>query len=204
MHINNNLHHCLPVYMRVTNLNPVLEIQNRLNSINTNNKNLVIGEYFTGTLDEIRVSNTARSAAWINTTYQNTNSPTTFATFGSQIGILSSFSYRKKIWIIGAIIVAGLFILAVVCSASKDSIIRSAQQSLGSKLNSEWGAQIAQMKLSRLAANFPDFINGIWRSLVFAVVIFALICFAGTDTPGLSQRSKRLNGNREQTRTTNW
>ncbi|MGB3340962.1 MAG: YfhO family protein [bacterium] len=87
-------------------------------------------------------------------------------------------SIKKKLWIVGGIIVAGLFILAVICSASKDSIIRSAQQSLGSKLNSEWGGQIAQMKLSRIAANYPDFVNGIWRSLVFAVVIFVLIFLA--------------------------
>jgi len=66
-------------------------------NINTNTNDLLLGEYLTGTLDELRVSNTARGAAWINTTYLNTNSPTTFATFGDQIGILSTWSYRKQI-----------------------------------------------------------------------------------------------------------
>ncbi|RLF49965.1 MAG: hypothetical protein DRN24_07295, partial [Thermoplasmata archaeon] len=73
--------------------------QSLTGSINTNENNLLLGDYLTGTLDEVRVSNTARNAAWINTTYLNTNSPTTFATFSSQIGILSTWSYRKQIWI---------------------------------------------------------------------------------------------------------
>ncbi|MCK4365364.1 MAG: DUF2341 domain-containing protein, partial [Thermoplasmatales archaeon] len=68
-------------------------------SINTNNNDLKLGEFFTGTLDELRVSNTARNAGYINTTYNNENSPTTFATFGDQIGVLSTWDYRKKIWI---------------------------------------------------------------------------------------------------------
>ena len=68
-------------------------------SINTNESNLTLGNKLTGTLDEIRISNTARSTGWINTTYQNTNDPTSFATFGTQRGILSTWSYRKQIWI---------------------------------------------------------------------------------------------------------
>ena len=67
--------------------------------INTNNEDLKLGEYLTGTLDEIRISNTARSTAWLNTSYQNTNNPTTFATFGTQKGILITWTYRKQIWI---------------------------------------------------------------------------------------------------------
>jgi len=73
--------------------------QNLTGSINTNNNNLLLGDYLTGTLDEIRISNSARSSAWINTTYQNTHSPTTFSTFGEQRGVLTTWSYRKKIWI---------------------------------------------------------------------------------------------------------
>jgi len=68
-------------------------------AISTTDNNLLLGEYMTGTLDELRVSDTARGAAWINTTYQNTNSPTTFATFGTQVGALTAWSYRKQIWI---------------------------------------------------------------------------------------------------------
>jgi archaellum component FlaF (FlaF/FlaG flagellin family) len=47
-------------------------------SINTNANNLLLGRYLTGTLDEVRISSTARSAAWINTTYKMTSSPTSF------------------------------------------------------------------------------------------------------------------------------
>jgi len=66
-------------------------------NINTNTDDLLLGKYLTGTLDELRISNTARGAAWINTTYLNTNSPTTFATFEDQIGILTTWAYRKQI-----------------------------------------------------------------------------------------------------------
>jgi uncharacterized repeat protein (TIGR01451 family) len=39
---------------------------------------------FDGTIDEVRVSNTARSAGWILTEYRNQNSPSTFYSVGSQ------------------------------------------------------------------------------------------------------------------------
>ncbi|MDO8469698.1 MAG: DUF2341 domain-containing protein [bacterium] len=40
--------------------------------------------YFPGRIDEIRLSSTTRSAAWILTEYNNQNSPSTFTTFGSE------------------------------------------------------------------------------------------------------------------------
>ncbi len=42
------------------------------------------GEYFNGSIDEVRVSNIARSADWIKTEYNNESSPSTFETFGSE------------------------------------------------------------------------------------------------------------------------
>jgi hypothetical protein len=42
------------------------------------------GAYFDGILDEVRVSNTARSADWLATQYNNHNSPSTFLSFGSE------------------------------------------------------------------------------------------------------------------------
>jgi hypothetical protein len=41
---------------------------------------------FEGTIDEVRISNTARSAQWIATGYNNTYSPSTFITVGSEEG----------------------------------------------------------------------------------------------------------------------
>jgi hypothetical protein len=43
----------------------------------------ISGEYFTGSIDEVRVSSIARSAAWIAAEYSNQNSPSTFYTVGS-------------------------------------------------------------------------------------------------------------------------
>jgi len=41
-------------------------------------------KYFQGKLDEVRISNSVRSAAWIATEYNNQNSPGTFVSVGSQ------------------------------------------------------------------------------------------------------------------------
>ena len=46
-----------------------------------------IDYYFSGTLDEVRVSNIDRSAGWIATEYNNQNSPSTFETFGSPLQV---------------------------------------------------------------------------------------------------------------------
>jgi len=40
------------------------------------------GEYWNGSIDEVRVSNIVRSAAWITTDYNNQNAPGTFLTLG--------------------------------------------------------------------------------------------------------------------------
>ncbi|MGA7985693.1 MAG: DUF2341 domain-containing protein, partial [Burkholderiales bacterium] len=47
-------------------------------------------EPLTGQMDETRVSNTARSAAWIQTEYNNQNSPATFLSLGAQQSASSS------------------------------------------------------------------------------------------------------------------
>lgn len=47
-------------------------------------------EPFTGQMDETRVSNAARSAAWIQTEYNNQNSPATFLSLGAQQAVSSS------------------------------------------------------------------------------------------------------------------
>lgn len=62
-------------------------------SHNSNNSNFKIGEtcdycgggeYFDGIIDEVRVSDTARSADWIATEYNNQNDPSSFYTISSQ------------------------------------------------------------------------------------------------------------------------
>jgi hypothetical protein len=40
--------------------------------------------FFTGTIDEVRVSNNARAAGWISTEYNNESAPSTFVSLGSQ------------------------------------------------------------------------------------------------------------------------
>jgi len=49
-------------------------------SITYGDVNVTAGHYFTGDMDELRISSTRRTAAWINTTFQNINDPESFAT----------------------------------------------------------------------------------------------------------------------------
>jgi len=97
-----------------------------VSSINTNANDLIIGDFLTGTIDEVRVSSTARSAQWINTTYQNTNDPETFASFGTQKGILSTWTYRKQIWINASMIDEDLNNFPVLISTTDNNLKNNA------------------------------------------------------------------------------
>jgi hypothetical protein len=57
--------------------------------------------YVTGTIDEVRISNKARSAGWIATEYNNQSSPSTFYTFGGEqdLSVSQDYRYRKQITI---------------------------------------------------------------------------------------------------------
>jgi subtilisin-like proprotein convertase family protein len=58
-----------------------------------------IGAYlytFDGPIDEVRISDTARDACWIGTSYNNENAPGSFATVGEEI-VLGTFENRKQI-----------------------------------------------------------------------------------------------------------
>lgn len=61
---------------------------NNTDAFNTNNNDLQIsrsGDAVDGIMDEIRISNVARSANWISTEYNNQNTPGTFHTFGAEM-----------------------------------------------------------------------------------------------------------------------
>lgn len=49
-------------------------------------RNVVPSEFFNGTIDEVRVSNTAKSADWVKASYNSQNSPSTFLTVGTPSG----------------------------------------------------------------------------------------------------------------------
>ncbi len=49
---------------------------------------------FNGTIDEVRISNTNRSAAWIATEYNNQSSPGTFATLGATQGFVAAPTFN--------------------------------------------------------------------------------------------------------------
>lgn len=51
------------------------------------------GRYFTGVLDEVRISNTVRSANWLTTEYNSGNSPSTFETLGAEVSLFPSTAW---------------------------------------------------------------------------------------------------------------
>jgi hypothetical protein len=57
-------------------------------AFNNNTDPVLIGKYgadiWNGNLDEVRLSNSARSGGWIATEYNTTNSPSTFASIGPE------------------------------------------------------------------------------------------------------------------------
>ena len=53
-------------------------------AISTNAENLKIGDKVDGTIDEVRISNPVRDAAWIEACYSNQSSPSTFCIFGEE------------------------------------------------------------------------------------------------------------------------
>lgn len=64
------------------------------------------GECLTGSIDELRVSNTNRSEGWVVTAYNSQNSPATFITIGSETTDAVS-STRPSVTITGMRIIGG-------------------------------------------------------------------------------------------------
>ena len=44
------------------------------------------GDYLDGKIDEVRISDTARDACWIETEYNNQDAPTTFYSISAELG----------------------------------------------------------------------------------------------------------------------
>ena len=92
------------------------------------------GKYLTGHLDELRISSTPRSAAWINTTFQNINDPESFATFGSAVGVLSTWTYRKKITFNSSMIESDLTNFPVLVHNDSDTDLKDNALSNGNDI----------------------------------------------------------------------
>jgi len=80
---------------------------NTLSSSSTNGDvtdNFLIGEWggrsFDGFIDEVRISNTNRSAGWIQTEFNNQNNPSSFLTISEQVSIPTMTEWGMIIFII--------------------------------------------------------------------------------------------------------
>lgn len=58
-----------------------------------NRQDLPAGNFFEGTMDEVRISDVQRNDSWLMATYNSTNSPSTFLTFGAQQGASTASSF---------------------------------------------------------------------------------------------------------------
>ncbi|WP_167975071.1 DUF2341 domain-containing protein [Lentzea indica] len=56
----------------------------RIGSYHASDNTFGVNGYFPGTIDEVRVANVVRSAGWVTTNFNNQNSPSTFATLGTE------------------------------------------------------------------------------------------------------------------------
>jgi len=55
--------------------------------------NVTAASFFNGSIDEVRISNTARSASWITTEYNNQSNPGTFHTLGAEQNVGAPVTY---------------------------------------------------------------------------------------------------------------
>jgi hypothetical protein len=94
---------------------------------------LIVSKYFNGQIDEVRISNTARSASWIATEYANQSKPDEFYTLGieevSSPATLSSFAYRKAITIDHAKVSGDLVNFPVLVNLPTDASLATHAQS---------------------------------------------------------------------------
>ena len=121
------------------------------------------GLYLTGHLDELRISSTQRSSAWINTTFQNLNEPESFATFGSAVGVLSTWTYRKKITFNSSMIDADLSNFPVLIYTASDSDLKNNALSSGndiiflnSSASQNWRTETWRSKLDHEIEKYDD------------------------------------------------
>jgi|GEM_PF-661150 len=85
---------------------------------------------------------------------------------------------RRRILMIGGIMLALLVIIGFICTVGQESIVRSMQSSLRPKMLAEWGQRIVDVKMKALETNYSSFISGIWRSIAFIFGVLIMIFLA--------------------------
>ncbi len=77
---------------------------------------------------------------------------------------------QRRFYIITGVILFIFVVIGIICTVGRDSIIQSMQKSFYATLGSR--------KMSALEANFPQFIQGIWRSLILIIIVCGMIYFS--------------------------
>ncbi len=119
-------------------------------NMDTNNMPLSIArsgfgsDYFNGTIDEVRVSSTARTTGWIKTEYNTMNSPATFYAVGTAVSApcgsapagwySCSWGYRKSIIIDHTKVTGTLSNFPVLVSLASDNELSARAQASGADI----------------------------------------------------------------------
>lgn len=82
--------------------------------------------------------------------------------------------FRKKYSIAAIVVIAILLVTGIVCAAGSTSIVNSMQDAFGAKFTAELGQRAADAKLTKIASNFSEFVKGIWRTLIFVVLLLGV------------------------------
>jgi hypothetical protein len=82
---------------------------------------------------------------------------------------------NKKFTVTAGIVLAVFIIVALIFTAGKNSITESMQDSLYPKLVNAVGSQAAKVKITNLRANFPNLIQGTWRSFIFIIIVCSIL-----------------------------
>jgi hypothetical protein len=82
---------------------------------------------------------------------------------------------RQRFYLVAGIILTIFIVTGLIFTAGKNSIMESMQDSLYPALVNSVGPQVAKVKITNLRTNFPNLIQGIWRSLIFIIILCGMI-----------------------------
>ncbi len=85
--------------------------------------------------------------------------------------------FSKKYSIAAIVVIGILLVTGIVCTAGRTSIVNSMQDAFGAKFAADLGQRAADAKLAKIDSNFSEFVKGIWRALIFAVLLLGVAYF---------------------------
>lgn len=95
--------------------------------------------------------------------------------FTCELAARDKRNFKRRFMIVAGIMLAVVLLVGIIGVVGRESVIQSMQGALRSKFIAEYGEQGATAKLGALANNYSDLVGGVWRSIVFLVLVLGLI-----------------------------